>query len=124
MHFLHPGHVARDLDAKTTLIQGVRGDFYFIFTMFQYILSKIVVKKCGSYICRNDNFYDNGKLNTSLFDDGVHVKDLGITKLAKNIKMAICDALNKEVVQKKKIKRVNYRHRRGFFEDTPILDSY
>ena len=67
-----------------------------------------LMNKDGVYIARNDNFYIRDVINTSLYDeDGIHVFDKGITKLAQNARSALCRSLNKEFVTTKPKRKWN-----------------
>ena len=73
--------------------------------------------KCdGIIFCRNDNFYECGVINASLFEDEVHLNsDKGAGILAQNARFAICRALNKEFVpnpNKLKIRNNPYKRKK------------
>ena len=64
-----------------------------------------VMKKDGVYIVRNDNFYSGDIINPALFnEDGIHIFEAGIGKLANNVRSTICRSLNKEFVPSNKMR--------------------
>ena len=62
------------------------GDLYMKADLVNALPNIELFKKNGADICRNDNFYNDVQINTESYSDGVHTKEQGIVKLAKNIK--------------------------------------
>ena len=64
-----------------------------------------LINEDGVFITRNDNFYSGDTINPALFtDDGVHIHEMGISKLANNTRSSICRSLDKEYVAKSKFR--------------------